>query len=264
MNINKHTVVTVLSYMATVFFIVAVWHVYIWWGDVPAFVLASPESTGEEIWHLFSSGDAWIHIRRTLGTLLAGLILGSSIGIILGVALEQFRKVGELLSPYILFFQAVPKIALAPLFLIWFGLGQRTHILLASSLVFFPIMESLRYGLRTLDPEFRDLGSVLGLSRRQTLFRIELPASGPPLIAGLRVAVIQATIGAVLAEWISGKVGLGTLMIFAGRTFNTPLLMATISLTVGLSVLLFVAVSILERRTVSWWAYRPTSVGAAK
>lgn len=228
-----------------------------WWGyvrifQIPRFVLPPPSEVGSAFIALFRDGTIWPHLVHTLGIILAGFAIGSALGFVLGFILAKNPRVERVLGPYIFFFQTAPKIALAPLFILWFGLGLTSQIVLAVSLVFFPVMAGTILGLRSVPANFGFLADILHLTRRDRLFLIELPSAVPEIFAGLKVGAVQATIGAILAEWLSGAKGLGYLMVFAGTTYKTPMLFAMVLITSLLGILIYQSISGLEKWLLSW------------
>lgn len=232
--------------------LVGAWWAYTQFSGVPPYILPSPQIVFAELIRLFASGQIWRHLGHTVGIILAGFLIGSAAGFILGFVLAKSPRVERVVSPYLLFFQTAPKIAFAPLFILWFGLGLTSKIVLVVSLVFFPVMIGTLLGLRSLSSNLRELCRILKLSTRQRLLRVELPAAVPEIFAGLKVGAIQATIGAILAEWLSGSNGLGYLMVFAGTTYRTPLLFAMVLVTSLLGILVYQLLLQTERWLLSW------------
>jgi NitT/TauT family transport system permease protein len=228
-----------------------------WWGyvtlfHVPPFILPPPQAVLAELVRLFAGGSIWPHLGHTLGIILVGFVLGSLGGFGLGFVLAKFPRVERIVAPYLLFFQTAPKIALAPLFILWFGLGLTSKIVLTVSLVFFPVMIGTILGLRSVSTNLQNFCEILKLSRWQRLRLVELPAAVPEIFAGLKVGAIQATIGAILAEWLSGGTGLGYLMVFAGTTYKAPLLFAMVLVTSALGILIYQVLAQAEKWLLSW------------
>jgi NitT/TauT family transport system permease protein len=232
--------------------IILAWQLYITLADVPTFLLPPPAAVGEAIGRLASSGELALHLGFTLGNICIGLALGAALGFAAGVALARSPRLERWLEGPILILQTAPKIALAPLFVIWFGLGVASKIALIISLTAFPVLVATLIGLRGIDPRLRDLARTLKLSRSTTLWRIEVPAALPEIFAGFRVAAVQAVVGAILGEWMSGRFGLGYLMTFATATYRTSLLFAAIVLTVSLGLLVHLLLEAAERRLLRW------------
>lgn len=229
----------------------------LWWGyvtlfKVPPFILPPPQVVGNELVRLFAGGTIWPHLGHTLGIILAGFVLGAAGGLLLGIVLARLPGLERMIAPYLLFIQTAPKIALAPLFILWFGLGIASKIVLVVSLVFFPVMIGTVLGLRSVSPAMLELSRILHLSQRQRFVRIELPAAVPEIFSGLKVGAVQATIGAILAEWLSGGTGLGYLMVFAGTTYKAPLLFAMVIVTALLGIAVYQALAQCEKWLLSW------------
>ncbi|MBM6593586.1 ABC transporter permease [Microvirga pudoricolor] len=231
--------------------IIAVWDLYTRIYDVPNFLLPSPVS----VWSAFleaAQGPLLGHLLHTVTILVSGYILGVLSGMASGLLLAKSERVERWLSGPILFLQTAPKIALAPLFVIWFGLGITSKLILIVSLVFFPVLIATLIGIRSVDRRLHDLARVLHLNLWQRFRRIEFPSALPEIFIGLRVGAVQAVVGAILAEWMSGKQGLGYLMTFATATYKTPLLFATVILTALLGIVVYQIIEFLERRLLSW------------
>ncbi|MTI17360.1 ABC transporter permease [Rhodobacteraceae bacterium RKSG542] len=242
----------------TPFALIGLWWAYVELLNVPRFILPSPLVVAEELVKLFSGSvkhagkTLWQHLGYTLSIIATGFAIGSASGFGLGFILAKMPKVEKIVSPYIFFFQTAPKIALAPLFILWFGLGLASKLVLVVSLVFFPVMIGTMLGLRSVPENMISLSRILKLTTYQRLTRIELPSAVPEIFAGLKVASVQATIGAILAEWLSGSIGLGYLMTYAGATYKSPLLFSMVIVTALLGILIYQFLGTLERWLLSW------------
>lgn len=241
-----------LFMVATPMLLVLVWWGYVRLFNIPRFVLPPPMEVGWAFAALFRDGTVWPHLAHTLGIIIAGFAIGSALGFALGFVLGRSPRIERIVGPYLFFFQTAPKIALAPLFILWFGLGLTSQIVLVVSLVFFPVMAGTILGLRSVPANFGFLAEVLHLTRRDRLVRIELPSAVPEIFAGLKVGAVQATIGAILAEWLSGGQGLGYLMVFAGTTYKTPMLFAMVLVTSLLGIVIYQSLAGLEKWLLSW------------
>jgi NitT/TauT family transport system permease protein len=227
------------------------WELYTRFYAVPEFLLPSPLA----VWRALieaSKGQLFSHLFYTIGILTLGFAIGAVLGIAGGLALAKSARLERWFGGPILFLQTAPKIALAPLFVIWFGLGLTSKIILVTSLVFFPVLIGTLVGVRSLDSKLRDLARVLHLSVWQRFRLIEFPAALPEIFVGLRVGAVQAVVGAILAEWMAGKHGLGYLMTFASATYKTPLLFATVIVTALLGIAVYQLIEMIERRLLAW------------
>lgn len=238
--------------VATPLLLVGVWWAYVTVFQVPRFVLPPPQAVFGEIARLFRDGTIWPHLGHTVGIIAAGFAIGSAAGFALGLLLGKSPRIERAIGPYLFFFQTAPKIALAPLFILWFGLGLTSKIVLAVSLVFFPVMAGTILGLRSMPANLHAFCAILKLKPRDKLLRVELPSAVPEIFAGLKVAAVQATIGAILAEWLSGSQGLGYLMVFAGTTYKTPLLFAMVLVTSLLGIAIYQSLAATEKWLLSW------------
>lgn len=232
--------------------LVGVWWLYISIATVPEFLLPTPQSVGLALLQLVASGDIWAHLSATLSVVLIGLAAGVALGMLCGAILAHFDKLRAWLDGLLLFLQTAPKIALAPLFLIWFGLGLLSKVMLVISLVFFPVLIGTMLGVRSVELSLHDLARILKLSAWRTFVSIELPHAAADILAGVRVGGLQAVVGAILAEWLSSKTGLGYLMIMANSTFNAPLLFAAVALTVGIGIVMYFLIESIEMSILHW------------
>ncbi len=219
---------------------------------LPPYLLPSPQRTWSALEALAASGELWVHLGFTLRNLLVGLALGTLVGVALAWLINRLPKLATWLDGPLVIVQTAPKIALAPLFVVWFGFGMLSKVLLIFSLVFFPVFVGAQAGFRSIDPKMIDLARLLGLNPLQRFWRIEGPAALPDMFVGLRIGAVQALVGAVLSEWMAGKFGLGYLMTLASATFKAPLLFAAVLLTVALGLILHVILVLIEKKLLSW------------
>ncbi|WP_199137328.1 ABC transporter permease [Delftia sp. ASV31] len=217
------------------------------WG-LSALVLPAPSAIAASLWTGLATGYFWPHIRATLQALLLGLAVGSAIGLLAGMALAESELLERVLKPYVVVSQVVPKLALAPLFVLWFGFGMLPTVLITALICFFPLMENTLTGLRQVDAQRLQLFRMLGATRLQTLLRLKLPTGLPAILAGLRVAVVLALVGAVVAEFMGASRGLGAVVIAAQGMMDTTLMFAALVLIAAMGLLLYQACLVLERR----------------
>ena len=219
---------------------------------MPFYLLPRPRAVFTTLWNLFSSGQVWPNLEFTVRNLLLGFGVGVVVGIASGWVLWSSWWLRTVLAPHVILFQAAPKIAIAPLLVLWFGLGLTSQLTLIVMLAFFPMMVATLLGLSAVDSDLEALGRVLGLSRRAYFLRIQLPSASPALFAGAKVAVIDAMTGAFLAEYLTSQQGLGYLMVLGHSQYDTPLLIAAVLLTVAIGLIGFGAITLIERRLLSW------------
>lgn len=217
-------------------------------GGISALVLPVPSAVLQALWAGLASGYFWPHVAATVQAVLLGLAAGASFGLLAGMALAESVLLERVLRPYVVVSQVVPKLALAPLFVLWFGFGMLPTVLITALVCFFPLMENTLTGLRQVDAQRLQLFRMLGASRLQTLLRLKLPTGLPAILAGLRVAVVLALVGAVVAEFMGASQGLGAVVIAAQGMMDTTLMFAALLLIAALGLLLYQACLLLERR----------------
>lgn len=224
-----------------------------WEWSVSAFrfsplVLPAPSVIGAALLRGLQTGYLWPHIVQTLLELSLGLALGVALGFAGGVLLGESAALRRVLMPYVVTSQVVPKLALVPLFIVWFGFGTVPTVVITALICFFPLLENTLTGIAQVDVARLELFRMLGASRWQTLWRLKVPAGLPAILAGLRVAVVLALVGAVVGEFIGASKGLGALIIAAQGSMDTPLMFAVLLLITLIGLLLYEATLWLERR----------------
>ena len=221
-----------------------------------ALVLPPPSRVAQALWQGLASGYLWPHLGATALELLLGLVAGCTIGFGVGVLLAEMPALRRQLMPYVVVSQVVPKLALMPLFLVWFGFGLVPTVVITALICFFPLLETTLTGLAQVPPAQLELFRMLGANRWQTLLRLKLPSGLPAVLAGLRVAVVLALVGVVVGEFIGGSRGLGALVIAAQGSMDTPLMFAVLMLVSLLGLLLYRLALSLERRLLRTYTTR--------
>ena len=199
----------------------------------------------------------WVTLGRSLDVLLeqalptfwgalAGILLAAALGIGLGMAVSLSRTLMQAVYPTIVFFQLIPKVALAPVFLIWFGTGWTANVIFSVFIAFFPVLVATITGLGAAPPHYESLCRSLTMSRLKIFAKVRLPFALPYIFSGLRIGVTFAVIGVVLGEFITAQTGLGYIILFSANNFETSLLLAAILLLCGLGVTLFALFLALE------------------
>lgn len=240
--------------LSVVLFCVSVgtWEALVRGLEVPAFILPPPSQVALALWRGFSSGLYLQHLSHTLLETVLGFIAGSALGLVLGTAVALSRPVEFFLYPYIVMFQSLPKVALAPLIVVWFGLGLTSKVINAALVAFFPLLVNTMVGLRSADEERVSLMRSLAASDRQIFWMLRLPNALPFVMAGLDVAMIFALIGAIVSEFVGAQNGLGMLIQSMNFTMDVS---GQFSILIILSVmgLLLNRMILLVRRRVLFW-----------
>lgn len=223
---------------------------------IPAFILPAPSA----IWNsLITWRDAiWFNSAQTLYTTLAGFALAIAAGMGLGLAIGYSTLVYRALYPLLVGFNSIPKAAVVPVLVIWFGIGTVPAIITAFLISFFPIVVNVATGLATLEPELQDVLRSLGASKGEIFLKIGIPRSLPYFFASLKVAATLAFVGAVIAETVAANRGIGYMMLVASSRFEVPLVFAGLVVVAVMGVLLFAFFAVIERR-LTGWAYRGQS-----
>ena len=210
-------------------------------------VLPPPSAIAQSLWKGLASGYFWPHLRTTTVELLQGVLAGCSLGFVGGIALGELPLLRRVLMPYVIASQVIPKLALAPLFVLWFGFGTTSTVVITALICFFPLLENTFTALQQVPGERLELFRMLGASPWQTLWQLKIPMGLPAILAGLRVAVVLALVGAVVGEFIGASQGLGALVIASQGTMDTSLMFAVLVLIAALGMLAYEATLLLER-----------------
>ncbi|WP_399933315.1 ABC transporter permease [Streptomyces kanamyceticus] len=230
-----------------------------WWviaatGTVESYLVPSPGATLDVI--LDKPGYLWQHSWVTTYETLIGFVIAVAVGILSAVLMAASPTVEKTLYPLLLFAQVVPKIAIAPLFVVWLGFGIAPKVLIAVLIAFFPVVISMVTGLKAVDPEMLQLSATMGARPWQTFLKIRFPASLPHLFSGLKVAVTLAVTGAVVGEFVGANEGLGYVILQANGNLDTPMLFAGLLVMSLIGVVLFALVEIAEKLLLPWHAGR--------
>jgi len=241
---------SVLTPFVGVLVFLAVWEAGVALYRMPAYLLPAPsvifETFGREFPRLAYHG--WV----TAYEMLLGYALAVAVAVPLAIAITSSQRFDSFVMPTLLFFQVVPKVAIAPLFLVWFGVGALPKILVAFLISFFPIVIDAAVGLRSMSVEMTDLARSMGASRMQVFARFRLPTSLPYLFSGLKVAATLAVAGAVVGEFVGADKGLGYLLLVTNSNMETALMFATIVALTIIGLAFFYAVELLEALLIPW------------
>ena len=237
--------------------LLAAWELAVRRSGLAALGRPAPSSVGAALWNGVATGYFWPHIRATVSALLLGLVGGGVAGLLMGMALAESTLLERVFRPYVVVSQVVPKLALAPLFVLWFGFGIAPTALITGLICFFPLMENTLTGLKHVDPQRLQLFRMLGATRWQTLLRLKLPVGLPSILAGLRMAVVLALVGAVVGEFIGASQGLGAVVIASQGMMDTALMFAALVLIALIGLVLYQATLLLERRLLTPYLDNP-------
>lgn len=239
----------------------------LWWfvtsrDWVAPYILPSPQDTWAAVVNNASylTEHTWVTTIETILGFAIALVLGE----LVAVLMVYSKSLEKTMYPIILFAQVIPKIAIAPLFVVWLGFGMEPKVLVAVLMAFFPIVISGMAGLRSVDPEILELTSTMGASPFKTFLKVRLPASLPELMSGLKVAATMAVTGAVVGEFVGANEGLGYVILQANGNIDTPMLFAALIIMSLLGILLFFVIQIAEWFLIPWHASRRSNASTSE
>jgi NitT/TauT family transport system permease protein len=226
------------------------WELFVRAFDIEQFVLPAPSA-------IFASGWQWRwpildNAWQTLWTTVIGFFIAVVIGLLAGVALGSSSLVYDSFYPALIGFNSIPKVAVVPILVIWFGIGTVPAIITAFLIAFFPILVNVAVGIATVEPELQDVLRALGASRWQVIKKVGLPRSMPYFFASLKVAITFAFIGTIVAETVAANKGIGNLMLVASSRFEVPLAFAGLLVTSVMGIGMYLVCTMIERRTTGW------------
>ena len=225
---------------------VAIWQAIVWIGDLQKFILPGPALVAETLWTSrgFILENAWI----TLQEVLLGLILGASIGGISAIMLASSPVARALVRPMLVFTQAIPVFALAPILNLWLGFGLTSKVVMALIIVYFPVTSAFFDALIRVNPDWLGLARVMGAGKWRIMWHIRIPAALPGFASGLRLAAVYAPIGAIIGEWVGASKGLGYLMLLANGRAKIDLMFASLIVLAVMTICLHAATDHFCRR----------------
>ncbi|HEX2113436.1 MAG TPA: ABC transporter permease [Alphaproteobacteria bacterium] len=236
---------------------VALWQIACMVLQIPTFILPAPTEVLASFIQYY--GPITTHSVQTLVTTLLGFGLAVLFGLVLGLVIGSSRLIYEALYPLMVAFNSIPKVAIVPVLVIWFGIGTVPAILTAFLISFFPIVVNVATGLATIEPELQDVMRSLGARKTQILWKIGIPRSLPYFFASLKVAITLAFVGSIVSETVAANAGIGYLMMAASSRFDVPLVFAGLVVVAVLGVVMYEIFVYLERR-FTFWATRGTEL----
>lgn len=241
-----------LAPAATLIIVLAGWVLATGPGGVPSYLLPPPQSVLVELRNGLIGGSYWPHIGFTVLATLVGYVVGSVAALAIGVIAAESRGFERFVFPWIVAIQSMPKVALAPLILVWFGFGLSSKIVLVALICFFPLLVNTISGIRQADPELIDMCRSFGRTNTFIFLHVKLPAAASAIFAGLQVGIVLALIGAVVGEFIASEYGLGYLIGSATVNMNTATMFAGVLLlsVIGMTGSAFVRV--VQDRLIFW------------
>lgn len=242
----------VASSLVLVLVVLACWEGLVAFFDVPSLILPRPSEILVALYKGLVRGVYLRHLGITVVETILGFLIGSTVGLLIGIAVSVNKKLEFFLLPYMVMFQSVPKVALAPLVIIWFGLGLQSKIMMAAMISFFPIMVNTIAGLKSVDEERSNLLAGLTATRWQILWMLQLPTALPFIFAGLEIGVTLSLLGTIVAEFLGGSAGLGMLLTSMNFSMDVAGVFSILLLLSLLGWCLAAIVSLARRKIVFW------------
>ncbi len=251
-DVGRQRVVAAIWIVAIAVVLVVAWKVYVEAADISRFVLPPPEDVWSALVEVLGEDRTWHHLGITVREILGGFGAALVVGVLIGTLMGEVPAVERVINPYLVVLQVLPKVAIIPLLLLWLGFGSSARILIAAVFAFFPITASTRAGIRAVDPGQLDLAATLQMPRWQRLWLVELRSALPSILTGMEVGIVLATVGAVVAEYLSGGEGLGWLAVINLNQLQVDRLFAVIVVLCAVGVVLYALVASLRRVLIPW------------
>jgi NitT/TauT family transport system permease protein len=241
-----------------VIFLLLFWQLAVMAFKIPVFVLPTPVDIAGSLWKW--RGPIFDNAMHTLYATVVGFAIAIVVGLLLGIAVGASAIVYRAVYPVLIAFNSIPKIVVAPILIIWFGIGLVPAIITAFLISFFPIVVNVAAGIATVEPELKDVMRALGAKKRDIIWNVSLPRAMPYFFASLKVGITTAFVGCIVAEFVGANKGIGHLMTVASSRFDTPLVFAGAISTAIMGVLMYTVAARIEHRTTGW-AMRGSDIG---
>jgi NitT/TauT family transport system permease protein len=234
-----------------------VWKVVVLWLSIPAYILPAPERVFTALWSGIAVSPAsplgfYLPLWSTVSNALIGFAIGAALGLFLGSLMAEFRPVETALMPYAFALQSLPKVAIAPLIVIWCGFGDGSKVTLAALLAFFPMLVNSFAGMRATEPERIELMHALSATRFETYRLVKLPSAAPYVFAGLDMGIVYALLGTIVAEFLGAQEGMGVVITKAQAVTDVAGVFAALILLGVTGILLHLLIRRIERAVVHW------------
>ncbi|MDY7030477.1 MAG: ABC transporter permease [Thermodesulfobacteriota bacterium] len=250
-RIEQNTKITILRVLIALSLFLA-WEIGTRLETLDKFFFSSPSEIGRDVFDLFITGKVYPHIAMTMTEVFAGLLFGSITGIFAGILLGKYETLAGAMDPVIMGLYAIPKIAIAPLFILWFGLGIIGKIVFAWVVVFFLIFFNTYAGMRNVDPELIDSVKAMGGNEWHILTKVSIPSSIPWILVGLRASLGSSVIAAIVGEFVAADIGLGHLIMEGLTLFMTQRVLAVVLLLSIIVITMDICLRKIEKRFLRW------------
>jgi NitT/TauT family transport system permease protein len=232
--------------------IIAIWEGACRVFDISPLILPAPFAIAARLHVFVGSGTIWPHLWATVVEIVSGFVFGVIAGLVIGAVISLIPVVERLVYPYLVALQTLPKVAIAPLFIIWFGYGLTSKIVITALVCFFPILVSVVAGFHSTDRDQLDMMKAFGATKWQTLVRLRIPSALVLIFAGLEIAAVLAVIGAIVGEFVGAQVGLGYLIVALNFSLDVPGVFAVLIVLSAIGLLMHGAMRYAARRYIFW------------
>ena len=242
----------ILPPVAVTLLLLAAWHFGVIWFNVPSYLLPAPLAVLEALKVGLIDGLLGPHVWATVKALVLGYVVGCSMALILATVVSEFPLLERAFYPLIVAFQSVPKVALAPLIIVWFGFELESKVVMVALICFFPCFVNAVIGLKSCNPNLIDLYRAFGASRLQILFSVKWPSALASVFGGLEISVVLALLGAVVAEFVSSREGLGHMIQASTVDLNVAMMFACVTILAAIGVISTQFINLVRRRVAFW------------
>lgn len=237
---------------ATAALFILIWQVGVRYLSIPSYLIPTPWSVVLMLWQGLIGGELWPDIWATVAAIAIGYAVGCALAFVCAACVSEFPLVDRAFYPLIVAFQSVPKVALAPVIVVWFGFDLPSKVVLIALICFFPCFVNTVIGLKSCPPDLIDLYRAFGARRGQIFWSIKLPSATTSIFAGLEISVVLALLGAVVAEFVSSRRGLGHVIAASSADFNVAMMFACIVILSVIGVISSQLIGLLRRRVAFW------------
>jgi NitT/TauT family transport system permease protein len=242
----------ILPVILSIGFALLAWHLTVQVTGLPRFILPAPADVWSRFLRTLNDGSLLYHTRVTLLEIMLGLLAGITFATVVGYTLAKSRSLEKVLSPYLVASQAIPVVAIAPLLVIWLGNGILSKVVICALIVFFPVLVNTIVGIRAVPTALYDMMHSLRATRLQILLKLEVPASLPVLLGGLRIGATLSVIGAIVGELVNANAGLGFLLKLGDFQYDTSMVFVAVFMLIALALSLYGVVTMLEKKFLKW------------
>ncbi|MDP2776369.1 MAG: ABC transporter permease [Anaerolineales bacterium] len=242
----------ILPAILSILFALLAWQLTVQVTQLPRFILPAPADVWLRFLKALDDGSLLYHTGITLAEIVLGLLSGILFATATGYVLAKSRSLEKILSPYLVASQAIPVVAIAPLLVIWLGDGILSKVVICALIVFFPVLVNTVVGVRAVPSALYDLMHSIRATRLQILLKLEVPASLPVLLGGLRIGATLSVIGAIVGELVDAEQGLGFLLQLGDFQYDTSMVFVAVFTLIALALSLYGAVTLLERKFLKW------------